>query len=148
MAQNYPDTEAFAYSFSRCEIALDGRIYTAITSISIDQPTEEGEVKGTRPAPIARTQGTMSLGEGSVTFSDDRERLDFIDALGDAYREKIWTASYVMRGSKAGSERKIECFGCRVLSNPFEHEEGADALGGDIGFSFMSHKINGKSPHS
>lgn len=147
MSQTYPDTQGFAYSFARAEITMNGRVWTAISSISIDQPTEEGEVKGTKPYPLARTEGTMGLGEGSVTFSDERERMDFIDALGDAYRTKVWDVSYVLRGVSTGTEKKVECFGCRVLSNPIEHEEGADALGGDIGFSFLSHKINGKSPH-
>ncbi len=147
MAQTYPDTQGFAYSFARAELTMNGRVWTAISSVSIDQPTEEGEVKGTKPYPLARTEGTMGLGEGTVTFSDERERLDFLSALGDGYRQKLWSLSWVLSGT-AGSERKIECFGCRVLSNPIEHEEGADALGGDIGFSFLSHKIEGNSPHA
>ena len=147
MPQNYPDTKGFAYSFARAEITLNKRIYTAISSVSIDQPTEEGSVKGTSSRPLARTVGTMDLGEGTLTFSDDRERIDFIDDLGDGFREVIWDLTYVLRASN-GQERKISCISCRVLGNPFEHEEGADALGGDISFSFMNHTVNGKQPHT
>lgn len=146
MGQNYPDTKGYAYSFARVELTLNKRIYTAITSVSFDQPTEEGTVKGTRPYPIARTVGTMGLGEGTITFSDERERMDFIDDLGDGYREVIWDLTYVLRSSK-GQQKKVSCESCRVTSNPVEHEEGADALGGDINFSFMDHTINGKRPH-
>jgi hypothetical protein len=147
MPQSYPDLEGFAYSFARAECSLDGNIYSAITNVSFSQPTEEGTVKGTRPYPLARTEGTMGLGTGTITFSDERERLDFIDALGDAYRNKIWGLPCVLRGQ---DEREIilECISCRVLDASIDHSEGAEALGGDIEFSFMSHKINGKSPHT
>lgn len=143
----YPDTEGYAYSFDRAELTLDGTIYTAISNVEIDQPTEEGSVKGTKSYPLARTIGSMDLGEGTITFSDDAERLDFIDKLGDAWREKTWPLSYVI-SAPGRTSKKIACKGCRVLSNPVSHESGPDALGGDIIFSFMEHTINGKSPHS
>jgi hypothetical protein len=146
MPQNYPETEGFAYTFARAELTLKGKIYTAITSVEIDQPTEASAVKGTSPAPLSHTEGTMDLGEGTITFSDERERMDFIDDLGDAYRTTLFTLSWVLKGN-AGDETKIACQGCRVLSNPISHEEGADALGGDVTFSFLAHTINGKKPH-
>lgn len=147
MAQNYPETEGFAYVFARAELTLNGNIYTAISSVSIDQPTEEEAVKGMSPTPLSRTEGTMGLGEGTITFSDDRERMDFIDDLGDAFRTKLWGLSYVLRNTTTGSEKQVKCVGCRVLSNPIDHSEGAEALGGDITFSFIEHTINGKRPH-
>lgn len=146
MTQSYPDTTGFAYSFARGELTMNGRIWTAISGISADQPTEEGVVKGTKPYPIARTEGTMGLGEGTVTFSDDRERFDFIDALGDAWRTKIFGATWILKGT-SGQEKKVELIGCRCLSEPIDHQEGADALGGEITFSFMTMKINGKTAH-
>ncbi len=146
MAQQYPDTTGFRYSYSRAELSANGRIWTAITNVSIDQPTEEEAVQGTKPGPLGRSVGTMGLGEGTVTFSDEGERMDFIDSLGDGFREKIWGLVWILRGP-TGGEKRIECIGCRVLGNPIEHESGAAPLGGDISFSFMSHKINGKSPH-
>lgn len=147
MAQTYPDLEGFAYSFARCEISLNGNIYTAVTGVSFEQGTEEGTVKGTRPYPIARTEGTMGLGTGTITFSDERERLDFIDELGDGYRNVIWGLTWVLKG-RDEKEIKLACQSCRVTNNPIDHSEGAEALGGEIEFSFMSHTINGKSPHT
>ena len=144
--QAYPETEGFAFGFARAELTLKDTIYTAISSVEFDQPTERSAVKGTSPVPLADTEGTMDLGEGTVTFSDERERIDFIDALGDGFRTVKWGLSWVVR-SPSGNEVKYECSGCAVTGNPVSHEEGADALGGDITFSFLDHKINGKSPH-
>ncbi len=73
--------------------------------------------------------------------------MDFLSDLGEAYREVIFGATYVMRGS-AGDEKKITLVGCRVLDDPLEHEEGADALGGEIVISFMEKLVDGKRPHS
>ena len=146
MPQNYPETEGFAYTFARGELTLDGTIYTAISSVEIDQPTESAAVKGTSPVPLAETEGTMDKGEGTITFSDERERMDFIAALGDGFRTRKWVLSWVLRNAD-GNESKIACQGCRVLSNPISHEEGADALGGDITFSFLTHTVNGNRPH-
>jgi hypothetical protein len=142
----YPDTGALGYSISRAELTLNGKIYTAFTNISIDQPTEEGVIQGASPVPLGRSAGSMGLGEGTITFSDEENRLEFIDDLGDGWRDVIWGLSYIIRKTD-GTTKKIECIGCRVLGNPIDHAHGADALGGDISFSFMNHKINGKSPH-
>ena len=147
MGQTYPETEGFAFDFARAELKLDTRVFTAISNVSIDQPTESEAVKGMSPTPLSETEGTMGLGEGTITFSDDRERLDFIDSLGDGYRMKKWPLSYILRNNEAGTEKQIKCAGCRVKGNPFDHGEGAAALGGDISFSFISHTIDGKSPH-
>lgn len=145
--QNYPETEGFAFTFARAELSLNGRIYTAISGVEIDQPTESSAVKGTSPYPLSETEGTMDKGEGTITFSDERERIDFINDLGEAYRTKKWTLSWVLKGSGLATEKKFECLGCRVLSNPISHEEGADALGGDITFSFLVFTVDGKKPH-
>ena len=147
MAQTYPDIEGFAFSFGRSELSVNDRVFTAISNVSIDQPTESEAVKGTSPTPLAETEGTMDLGEGTLTFSDDRERMDFIDSLGDAYRTKKWTLSWVLRNTTAGTEKQIKCYGCRVVGNPIDHGEGAAALGGDISFKFIEHTIDGKKPH-
>lgn len=147
MAQTYPETEGFALSFARGEITLNAKVYTAISNISIDQPTESEAVKGMSPTPLSETEGTMDLGDGTITFSDERERMDFLDDLGDAYRTKKWACSYVLRNTTTNSEKKIEAFGCRVVGNPIDHGEGATALGGDIAFKFIEHAINGKKPH-
>lgn len=148
MGASYPDFEGRAFSFQRAELTCNGKIWTAISSVNFDQPTEEGVVQGTKPYPLARTVGVMGLGDGSVTFADDRERWDFITGLGDGFREKVWTLSWVLRDEASGTEVSLACQGCRVLSNPVAHESGADALGGDVMFSFMSHTVNGQNPHT
>jgi hypothetical protein len=143
----YPDVEGFAYSFSRGELTLAGRIFTAITSVQTDQPTEEGAVQGTRPYPLKTTVGTMAPGEGTVTFSDEEERQAFLTLLGDAYREKRWTLSWVLTAPGKPPIKKV-CYGCRVLSDPDADEYGPDPLGGDILFSYLYQTKNGKVAHS
>lgn len=148
---NYPETEGFAYSFARAELTVNGNIYTAISSVSIDQATEEEAVKGMSPTPLSRTEGTMGLGEGTITFSDERERINLIDDLasdGVGWRNKLFTLSYVLRNTLTGDEKQIKCIGCRALNASIDHSEGAEALGGEITFSFLEHTINGHRPHS
>jgi hypothetical protein len=143
----YPDLEGFAYSFSRGELSLGRRIYTAVTNVEFDQPTTEAAIMGTRPWPLKRTEGNMELGEGTVTFSDDGERLLFLGDLGNGWRNVIWGLTWILTSSKAPNV-KVGCIGCRVLGNPIAHEQGEAALGGDISFSFMYHTINGMVPHT
>ena len=147
MTQRYPDVEGFAYSFARGELAMAGRIFTAISNVSADQPTEEGAVMGTRPFPLKRTIGEMGLGEGTVTFTDAGELHDFISLLGDNYREKTFTVTWIKTAPGAPNIKRV-CYGCRLLSEPLNDEGGADPLGGDVTFSFMYMTINGKVPHS
>jgi hypothetical protein len=144
---NYPDTEGFAYSWSRSELAVGNNIYIGIGNISGDQPTEEGVVKGTRPFPLARTPGTMGLGEGSISFTDEAERQRFIDDRGDAYREQTFTMTWT-RSAPGRPTLVTTYYGCRLLSEPDDDEEGPDPLGGEVTFSFMSKSKNGKMPHS
>lgn len=147
MSQNYPDKDGFALSFVSGELTMNGRIFTGISNVSIDQPTSEGSINGTKVKPIKRTKGKMEMGDGSVTFSDEEERLEFIESLGDGFRDKIWGLVWTLKNERTGKVYRNECDACRVLSNAVDHGEGEDALGGDIGFSFMDHKINGKRPH-
>lgn len=142
----YPELESFAYGFSRGELTLNRAIYTAVSNVEFDQPTTEGVVMGTRPWPLARTEGEMSVGEGTVTFSDEAERIRFLDALGVGYRTVIWNLSWIL-SAQGRPNVKFACQGCRVLGNPISHATGEEALGGDISFSFMTHTINGKPPH-
>lgn len=142
----YPDFENFAYMFGRAELKLGPDIFTAVTNVSFDQPTTEGEVRGTKPWPLARTEGTMAMGAGTVTFSDEAERAKFLKKLGPGYRSKIWKLNWTLV-SPGRDPVKMTCIGCRVLANPVAHGEGTDALGGDVAFSFGSHLINGMPPH-
>jgi hypothetical protein len=40
------------------------------------------------------------------------------------------------------------CFGCMLLSEPDDDAEGAEALGGDITFSYMYGMRNGRTAHT
>lgn len=147
----YPDYEGAAYSFHRGELTVAGRIFTAFTKIEADQPTENAAVKGTRPFPIADTEGTMDLGEGTITWSDEAERTAYIEHLnkqagGKGYRTVKWSLMWILT-ARGRPNIKKECFGCRQLSEPVSDEEGAEALGGDTTFSFMAMSTNGVFPH-
>lgn len=142
----YPDYEAFGYSFARAELKLDNQIYIAISNVSYDQPTTEEAIMGTKPYPIGSTEGEMSMGAGTVTFSTEADRVRFIESLGQGFREKRWSLSWIL-SAEGRPNIKLECTACRVLGNPVAHGTGPAALGGDIAFSAMNHTINGLSPH-
>lgn len=142
----YPDIDRKAYGFGRAELDMGAKIKTAITNVSFDQPTTEAGVMGTRPYPILRTEGNMGMGEGTVTFSDELERVEFITDLGNGYRNKVWTLNWTLV-SKGAPTIQMACHGCRVLGNPIAHAQGDEGLGGDITFSFMYYTINGLVPH-
>lgn len=147
----YPDYEGAAYSFHRGELTIAGKIFIAFTKIEADQPTENAAVKGTRAFPIADTEGTMDLGEGTISWSDAAEITRLIETLdkqakGKGYRTVKWSLMWILT-AKGRPNIKKECFGCRLLSEPTSDEEGSEALGGDTTFSFMAMSINGKFPH-
>jgi hypothetical protein len=142
----YPNTTGFVYSFERGEITMNGRSWR-VKSVDVDQPTEEGQLEGNASTPGGRTTGSMKLGEGTVEFSTEADRADFITALGNAYREKIWGLTWVLRAPGSPDVRN-ECIGCRLLSEPISHKSGTDALTGEIKFSFLQKKFNGLLPHS
>ncbi len=146
MAIGYPDANRMGYSFGRAELSLAAKIYTAVTAVNIDQPTTEAAIMGTRPYPLGRTEGNMGMGEGSITFSDDDERMAFLADIGDNYREQVWELNWTLV-SKGKNPVNVACFGCRILANPFAHTQGDEALGGDISFSFLYYTVNGKVPH-
>lgn len=144
---NYPDIEGFAYSFSRAELHVAGRIFTAIKSVEASQPTEVGAVHGTRSYPLAQTVGRADIGEGTVHFSDEAERAIFFQTLGQAYRERVWTLTWILTAPRR-APIAMKCIGCRVVDDPTNHEEGADALGGEVKFKFMRMERDGLRAHS
>lgn len=142
-----PDTANFAYAFETGELSMGRNIYVGISNVSADQPTESSAVFGTRPFPIAETVGRMDKGEGTITFSDLGELARLIADLGPAYREKRFTTTWLQSAKGRPSIKRV-CYGCRLLSEPLDHEGGGDALGGEVNFSFMYMTINGKAPHT
>lgn len=144
MALALPQTDGFALDFSKNELTLDGKIYNRIENIAVSQPIEEGSIHGTSAQVIARTRGQQGLGDGTIEFSDREEAIDFIDALGNGWAEKIWTASYVMKVSET-KVIKVELQGCRALDVEIDDSQGPDGLPTPIPFSFMRRLINGKT---
>lgn len=148
----YPDHENGAYVFHRGELTIAGKIFIAFTNIKADQPTENGAVHGTRPFPLTDTEGTMDKGEGSITWSDEAERVRCITALheksgGKGYRTIKWQLMWILSAPGRPNIKK-ECFGCRMLSDPTDDEYGSDAIGGETTFSFQAMSINGMFPHA
>lgn len=142
----YPDYEHYGYSFGRAELNANKKIYTAISNVSFSQPTTSAGVMGTRPWPILETEGNVGLGSGTITFSDEAERVLFLEGLGDGWRTKRWGLIWTLV-SEGRPAVKLACIACRVLDNPVAHGQGDEALGGDVAFSFLSHTVNGKAPH-
>jgi hypothetical protein len=146
-----PDYEGAAHAFHRGELTVGNKIFTAFSKIEADQPTENEGVPGTRPFPIADTEGTMDLGAGTITWTLESERVRFIKTLHElsgnkGYRSVKWSLMWILR-AKGADDIKKECFGCRQLSEPMSDEYGAGAVGGDSTFSFMAMSINGMFPH-
>lgn len=142
----YPDVEGYAYGFERGELSIGRKIVTAISNVQFAQPTTEGVVKGTRPWPLARTEGSMDIGTGTITFSDESARVAFIESLGDGYRKALWQLDWIL-SAQGRPQVKYACFSCRVLDNPVDNGQGEEALAGEMQFSFLRHTINGLSPH-
>lgn len=140
---SYPDTEEFALDFSRAEITLNKRIFTAISNISHNQPIEEGVIRGTRAQVLKRTRGAQGLGEGSIEWSDMEECQAFIDELGDGYSEVLWASTIVyVRKNKPAIVHKL--MSCRALDVEVDHSEGYDGLPMTTPFTFMLRTLNGK----
>jgi hypothetical protein len=143
MTLSYPQTEGHGYEFSKAEIDLNGKIYTAIANISHNQPIEEGVGHGAAAEPLFRTRGQLQKGEGSIEWSDIGEMQEFLDDLGDGYCETEFKATivYTATGRKALTRTLI---GCRLLDVEEEGSSGPDPIGSTTPFSFMYRLLNGK----
>ena len=141
----YPNPQKRAYEFSKCEIDLDGEIFSeGISNVSHSQPIEEGVAHGAgSPEPQSRTEGQLSIGSGSLEWSDLGRMQQFIDKLGDGWQAKTWNATLTYTAS-GRPDIKRELFDCRLLDDEEDHAAGTDPLGSTTPFSFMSRKLNGK----
>ena len=139
-------TQDFATSYHRSELHVSGTIFTLVIGVSWDQPTESAAVKGTQPQPVNETVGSMDKGELTVTFSEETERQRLFALLGNGYREKKVPILWKPGGANGKVVYKFDS--CRVLSDPGDHSEGPDALGGDVVFSFLGYTRNGLAPHT
>lgn len=143
----YPNPKKVAYEFSKCEIDLDGEIFSeGISNISHSQPIEEGVAHGAgSPEPQSRTEGQLGIGTGTIEWSDLGREQQFIDKLGDGWQTKTWNATLTYTAS-GRPDIKRELMECRLLDVDEQHAAGTDPLGGSMPFSFMSRKLNGKKP--
>lgn len=139
----FPDHEGFAYSFSHGRIVLGDKQFTAIKNFQGSQELQEGLVSGTSVKVLRRTLGKLDMGQGSVSFSDLGEAMEFFSARGKKPLAQIWNADYSLVNEK-GEVQSIEMTSCRLLKFGFDHSEGADALEIEYPFSFMTMKINGE----
>lgn len=143
----YPNPKKLAYEFAKCEIDLDGEIFSeGIANFSHSQPIEEGVAHGAgSPEPQSRTEGQLSIGTGSLEWSDLGRLQQFIDKLGDGWQVKTWNAS-VTYTATGRPDIKREFFDCRILDDEEDHAVGPEPLGGTLPISFMSRTLNGKKP--
>jgi hypothetical protein len=145
MAQ-YPNPQKVAYEFSKCEIDLDGEIFSeGISNVSHSQPIEEGVAHGAGSLePQSRTDGQLGIGSGNLEWSDLGRAQQFLDKL-EGFQVQTWNATltYTARGRP---DIKRELFDCRLLDVEEDHAAGTDPLGSAMPFSFMSRKLNGRSP--
>lgn len=141
----YPQTEGYAFDFHSGEVKLNGKIYTAFSNISHNQPLEEGIVPGKLRQPMARTAGRLNMGEGALEWSDLEEAMRFLDDLGDGWRDRTFTATCVYTAPGRAS-RRVVLASCRIIDEEFDESEGADAVPLVTPFSFMLRRINGRVP--
>lgn len=140
------DTENFAFSFSHGTIKLADVQYTAIKAISFSQDIERSAIFGTARVPLKRTVGQISLGEGSVTFSDLEEAMRFFAELGASAGGDATVATFAMDvtfANEGGETRQFELLGCSLSGFSGDFETGADALEMEFPLSFMRMKIDG-----
>lgn len=148
---NYPDKDGFAFSFSRAEIDVGGRLFTAIRSVSHSQELEEGIVRGASSEPLARTDGELGMGEGEIAWASVEEHDDFLDHLSKqpgppGYMRKLFPILVVYTSADGTRSRKVELESCRMLNSDESAETGPDPVEVTTPFSFMRRKINGLRP--
>lgn len=136
------DFQNYAFSFSHAIVRVDERQFVGLRSVSVNQELTESAIYGTDSRPLKRTVGQLQMGRGNLVFSDYQEGTDFFGSLGASPFTRLWNLDYTLQ-REDGTTRSIECKGCRLLSFGVEHENGADGLEIQYGFSFMAMKVDG-----
>jgi hypothetical protein len=83
------------------------------------------------------------MGDGSVTFSDLEEAMQFYDDLGDDPSLALFSVDVTL-SNEAGQVRSFECLSCALSGFAANFEAGADALSLELPFDFLRLKVNGK----
>lgn len=136
------DYENYAFSFSHAIIKLNERQFTAISNVSFNQDVERSAVYGTDRKPLKRSAGQLSLGEGSVTFSDLEEGMEFYSALGSNPSAALFSCDVTFSNQNVDT-RSFELLSCALSGISGDFEQGADAMGIEFPFSFMAIKVDG-----
>jgi hypothetical protein len=141
---DYPNTEGRAYSSTSWEVRFGRNIYTAIGSLSLNQPLEEEWVYA-GGQPILRSDGVLQAGEGTIEVSDIGEMQRFLDDLGDGWMDKTFTILVTLAATKRPT-LVYELISCRLLDAEIEIDgQSPDPIGSSHPFSYMSRKMNGKT---
>jgi hypothetical protein len=136
------DLQNYAFSFSHALLKVNDRQFVGLRSVGISQELTESAIYGTDARPLKRTIGQLNMGRGNLVFSDYQEGTDFFASLGASPFTALWTLDYTL-AREDGTTRSIECQSCRLLTFGIEHENGADGLEIQYGFSFMGMKVDG-----
>jgi hypothetical protein len=136
------DYENYSFSFSHAIIKLNEKQYTAIGKITFNQDVERAAVYGTGRKPLKRSAGQLKLGEGTVSFSDLEEGMSFYSDLGDDPSLALFSCD-VTFANEAGQTRSFELLSCALSGIQGDFEQGADALGLELPFSFLAIKVDG-----
>jgi hypothetical protein len=136
------DLQNYAFSFSHAIVRVNDRQFIGVRSVNISQDLTESVIYGTDSRPLKRTVGQLQIGRGNLAFSDYQEGTDFFKSLGLSPFTSLFTLDYTLQ-REDGTTRSIECQSCRLLSFGVEHENGADGLEIQYGFSFMAMKVDG-----
>lgn len=139
---NFPDYSGFAFSFSHAVVKVNDRQFIGVDGVRISQDLQDSPVYGTSRAPIKRSAGQVSMGAGTLRFADYEDGTDFFKFLAPDPYMKLWTLDYTLVNEQ-GTVRSIECRACRLLGIQLDHQAGADAVGAEFPFSFLSLKIDG-----
>lgn len=137
------DLEKFAFSFSHGVIKLNGNQFTGIKHLAFKQEVHREATYGTNRKPQKRSAGQLGMGEGSITFSDLEEAMQFYTALGDDPTLALFSCECTL-ANEAGQVRQFECLSCVIAAFDADWEAGAEALSLDIPFEFMLLKVDGK----
>lgn len=137
------DYTQYAFSFSHAIIKLAEVQFSSISAIQFSQDIDRSAVYGTSRKPLKRSAGQLQMGEGTLTFSDVEEAMQFFAALGDEPSLAIFSIDATLN-NEAGQVRSFECLSCALAGFTANFEQGADALSLDIPFTFMLLKIDGK----
>jgi hypothetical protein len=136
------DLESYAFSFQHGIIKLRDKQYTALSNVGGNQGIERSAVYGTSAKPLKRSAGQAQLGEGTVTFSDLKEALEFYADLGTNPSAVNFNVDATFANPN-GDTASIEYIGCNISGFNSAFENGSDALTLEVPFTYMMTRING-----